>query len=156
MTPRRQSAVLPSAAPQLASMSPFVGPSIISNPGGRGQQVHTPLITPAGIPLATPFVPSVHAPTTPLVTPVGVPYAYPTARGYPPVIPPPPMSLLPTSSSSRVRGSSHIDFKTATTGVAAKAMRNEIARLVQTVTDRDTQRVRTLSPLSSSCISRRS
>lgn len=44
-------------------------------------------------------------------------------------------SLLPQgdSISSRVRGTSHIDFKTATTGVAAKAMRNELGRLVNTI-----------------------
>ncbi|TFY70986.1 hypothetical protein EVG20_g2007, partial [Dentipellis fragilis] len=46
-------------------------------------------------------------------------------------------TLLPRSDSlgSRVRGSSHVDFKTATTGIAAKAMRNEISRLVSTVAD---------------------
>lgn len=37
--------------------------------------------------------------------------------------------------NARVRGSSHIDFKTATTGVAAKSMRNEISHLVSTVED---------------------
>ncbi|KAI9572217.1 UTP-glucose-1-phosphate uridylyltransferase [Boletus coccyginus] len=44
-------------------------------------------------------------------------------------------TLAPRADSlqARVRGSSHIDFKTATTGVAAKAMRNEISRLVGTV-----------------------
>ncbi|KAG9316324.1 UTP-glucose-1-phosphate uridylyltransferase [Chiua virens] len=45
------------------------------------------------------------------------------------------------SLSARVRGSSHIDFKTATTGVAAKAMRNEISRLVGTVEDPTTKKV---------------
>ncbi|KAG6334948.1 hypothetical protein ID866_4146 [Astraeus odoratus] len=44
------------------------------------------------------------------------------------------------SLSARVRGSSHIDFKTATTGVAAKAMRNEISRLVNTVEDPATKK----------------
>ncbi|KAG2031578.1 UTP-glucose-1-phosphate uridylyltransferase [Suillus americanus] len=34
--------------------------------------------------------------------------------------------------NARVKGSSHIDFKTATTGVAAKSMRNEISHLVST------------------------
>jgi len=34
--------------------------------------------------------------------------------------------------NARVRGGSHIDFKTATTGVAAKAMRNELSHLVST------------------------
>ncbi|KZS98186.1 UTP-glucose-1-phosphate uridylyltransferase [Sistotremastrum niveocremeum HHB9708] len=45
------------------------------------------------------------------------------------------MSLMPRSDSFRVRGTSHIDFKTATTGVAAKAMRNELTHLVSTATD---------------------
>ncbi|KAH9924868.1 UTP-glucose-1-phosphate uridylyltransferase [Fomitopsis serialis] len=42
-------------------------------------------------------------------------------------------SLMPKSDSfnARMRGSSHIDFKTATTGVAAKAMRNELSNLVR-------------------------
>ncbi|TFY83006.1 hypothetical protein EWM64_g1009 [Hericium alpestre] len=39
------------------------------------------------------------------------------------------------SLAHRVRGSSHVDFKTATTGVSAKAMRNELSRLVSTVED---------------------
>ena len=50
-------------------------------------------------------------------------------------------SLLLKSDSVRVRGTSHIDFKTATTGVAAKAMRNELSQLVATVTDPLTKRV---------------
>ena len=37
--------------------------------------------------------------------------------------------------NARVRGTSHIDFKTATTGVAAKSMRNELSRLVSTIDD---------------------
>ncbi|KAL5507109.1 UGP1 [Sanghuangporus vaninii] len=51
-------------------------------------------------------------------------------------------TLLPTSdsASSRVRGASHIDFKTATTGVAAKAMRNELGRLVASVQDPATKK----------------
>ncbi|KAI5123641.1 hypothetical protein M0805_001674 [Coniferiporia weirii] len=51
-------------------------------------------------------------------------------------------SLLPISDpvSSRVRGTSHIDFKTATTGVAAKAMRNELGRLVGSVQDQATKK----------------
>jgi UTP--glucose-1-phosphate uridylyltransferase len=46
-------------------------------------------------------------------------------------------NLIPRSDSFnvRVRGTSHIDFKTATTGVSAKAMRNELSRLVATVDD---------------------
>jgi UTP--glucose-1-phosphate uridylyltransferase len=55
---------------------------------------------------------------------------------------PPTMSLMPRSDSysARIRGASHIDFKTATTGVAAKAMRNEISRLVSTVEDPSTKK----------------
>ncbi|KAJ3488931.1 hypothetical protein NLI96_g2472 [Meripilus lineatus] len=49
-------------------------------------------------------------------------------------------SLMPRSDSFRVRGTSHIDFKTATTGVAAKAMRNEISALVKSVKDPETKR----------------
>lgn len=53
-------------------------------------------------------------------------------------------SLMPKSDSfsARVRGSSHIDFKTATTGVAAKAMRNELSNLVNTVKEPETKKVR--------------
>ena len=73
-------------------------------------------------------------------------------------------SLMPRSDSlSRTRGSSHIvsamfatillclrlrwvislyqDFKTATTGVAAKAMKNELSRLVDTVNDPSAKKV---------------
>ncbi|KZT19064.1 UDPGP-domain-containing protein [Neolentinus lepideus HHB14362 ss-1] len=42
--------------------------------------------------------------------------------------------------NARVRGSSHIDFKTATTGVTAKAMRNELSQLVSTVDDTQTKK----------------
>jgi UTP--glucose-1-phosphate uridylyltransferase len=45
------------------------------------------------------------------------------------------LMLRSDSFNARVRGTSHIDFKTATTGVAAKAMRNEISQLVATVQD---------------------
>lgn len=52
------------------------------------------------------------------------------------------MSLKPGGDfNARVRGTSHIDFKTATTGVAAKAMRNEIGHLVATVQDPATKKV---------------
>lgn len=59
-------------------------------------------------------------------------------------------SLMPRTESfnARVRGASHIDFKTATTGVAAKAMRNELSALVNTVKDPETRKVRTPSPTS--------
>ncbi|EJF65102.1 UTP-glucose-1-phosphate uridylyltransferase [Dichomitus squalens] len=51
-------------------------------------------------------------------------------------------SLMPRSESfnARVRGASHIDFKTSTTGVAAKAMRNELSALVNTVKDPETRK----------------
>jgi UTP--glucose-1-phosphate uridylyltransferase len=49
-------------------------------------------------------------------------------------------TLLP-SGDTRVRGSSHIDFKTATTGISAKAMRNDISQLVATVEDPVTKKV---------------
>ena len=53
-------------------------------------------------------------------------------------------SLMPKSDSfnARVRGASHIDFKTSTTGVAAKAMRNELSALVNTVQESETKKVR--------------
>ncbi|KAJ7346767.1 UTP-glucose-1-phosphate uridylyltransferase [Mycena albidolilacea] len=51
-------------------------------------------------------------------------------------------NLMPRADSfnARVRGTSHIDFRTATTGVAAKTMRNEIGHLVATVSDPQTKR----------------
>ncbi|KZP34176.1 UTP-glucose-1-phosphate uridylyltransferase [Athelia psychrophila] len=51
-------------------------------------------------------------------------------------------SLMPSSESfnARVRGSSHIDFKTATTGISAKAMRNDLSHLVGTVDDAATKK----------------
>ncbi|KAI0688028.1 UTP-glucose-1-phosphate uridylyltransferase [Cytidiella melzeri] len=49
-------------------------------------------------------------------------------------------SLMPRSESARVRGQSQMDFKTATTGVAAKAMRNEISNLVRSVSDPQTKK----------------
>lgn len=45
------------------------------------------------------------------------------------------------SLNACVRGASHIDFKTATTGIAAKAMRNEISNLTKSVQDPDTKQV---------------
>lgn len=56
------------------------------------------------------------------------------------------MSLKPETTAPRTRGGSHFDFKTATTGVAAKAMRNEIAKLVASVDDPHQKKVR--APLS--------
>lgn len=49
-------------------------------------------------------------------------------------------SLMPRSESTRLRGQSQLDFKTATTGVAAKAMRNEISNLVRSVSDPQTKK----------------
>jgi UTP--glucose-1-phosphate uridylyltransferase len=46
-----------------------------------------------------------------------------------------------SDSNARVRGTSHVDFKTATTGVAAKAVRNELNALVSTVSDPPTRKV---------------
>lgn len=53
---------------------------------------------------------------------------------------------MPSSESFnvRARGSSHIDFKTATTGISAKAMRNDLSHLVGTVDDPTTKKVRNL------------
>jgi UTP--glucose-1-phosphate uridylyltransferase len=58
-------------------------------------------------------------------------------------------NLAPRAESfnARVRGTSHIDFKTATTGVAAKAMRNEISHLVATVDDPTTKKVFSIEQL---------
>ncbi|KAI0297146.1 UTP--glucose-1-phosphate uridylyltransferase-domain-containing protein [Russula brevipes] len=70
----------------------------------------------------------------------------------PPSLPPPPppkrsprptsatkqmATLLPRTDSFnvRTRGASHFDFKTATTGVIGKSMRNELSQLVNTVQD---------------------
>jgi UTP--glucose-1-phosphate uridylyltransferase len=56
----------------------------------------------------------------------------------------PTSSLSPRTESygsARTRGTSQFDFKTATTGVAAKAMRNEISQLVHTVDDPATKKV---------------
>lgn len=70
------------------------------------------------------------------------------------VPPPSTMSLAPPNTrtdsfNARVRGTSHIDFKTATTGVAAKSMRNEISRIVSTVDDPVAKKVRSPNPLRS-------
>ena len=85
--------------------------------------------------LSTNTTQPVHIPKSPYVSP-----SHPRR-------PSPPSSTMATlapradSFNARVRGSSHIDFKTATTGVAAKAMRNEISRLVGTVEDPPTKKV---------------
>jgi UTP--glucose-1-phosphate uridylyltransferase len=50
-------------------------------------------------------------------------------------------NLLPTSSiNPRARGTSHFDFKTATTGVIGKSVRNELSNLVSTVKDAQTKK----------------
>ena len=57
------------------------------------------------------------------------------------------MSLSPrpaTDFNARVRGTSHIDFKTATTGVATKSMRNELSHLVSTINDPAMKKVHSL------------
>lgn len=60
---------------------------------------------------------------------------------------PPPMNSRVDSYNARTRGTSYFDFKTATTGVAAKSMRNEISRLVSTIDDPATKKVRSLNML---------
>jgi len=40
-----------------------------------------------------------------------------------------------SASPHRVRGASHFDFKTSTSGVATKAMKNDLAHLVGSVQD---------------------
>jgi UTP--glucose-1-phosphate uridylyltransferase len=49
-------------------------------------------------------------------------------------------NLLPHSFNARTRGASHIDFRTATTGVIGKSMRNELSQLVNTVKDLQTRK----------------
>ncbi|KAI9463620.1 UDPGP-domain-containing protein [Lactarius psammicola] len=51
-------------------------------------------------------------------------------------------TLLPRGDplSARTRGASHIDFRTATTGVIGKSMRNELSQLVSTVQDLQTRK----------------
>lgn len=53
-----------------------------------------------------------------------------------------PDTLDPRSAPGpRSRGTSHVDFKTATTSVAAKAVRNELDALITTVGDPATRKV---------------
>jgi UTP--glucose-1-phosphate uridylyltransferase len=58
-------------------------------------------------------------------------------------------SLLPRNDSfgARTRGASHIDFRTATTGVIGKAMRNELSQLVNTVQDSQTRKASSVSTI---------
>lgn len=85
--------------------------------------------------LSTNTTQPVHIPKSKYVLPVALDRLSPPPRTM--------ATLNPRADSlnARVRGSSHIDFKTATTGVAAKAMRNEISRLVNTVEDPATKKV---------------
>ncbi len=57
-------------------------------------------------------------------------------------------TLLPRGDplSVRTRGASHIDFRTATTGVIGKSMRNELSQLVNTVQDLQTKKASPKSP----------
>lgn len=56
-------------------------------------------------------------------------------------------NLLPRNDSfgARTRGASHIDFRTATTGVIGKATRNELSQLVNTVQDPQTKKASSVS-----------
>ncbi|KAH9176328.1 UTP-glucose-1-phosphate uridylyltransferase [Lactarius sanguifluus] len=54
--------------------------------------------------------------------------------------------LRPDSFTARTRGASHIDFRTATTGVIGKSMRNELSQLVNTVQDLQTRKASLKSP----------
>jgi UTP--glucose-1-phosphate uridylyltransferase len=49
--------------------------------------------------------------------------------------------------NARTRGASHIDFRTATTGVIGKAMRNELSQLVNTVPDSQTRKASSISTI---------
>jgi UTP--glucose-1-phosphate uridylyltransferase len=63
-------------------------------------------------------------------------------------------SLLPRPDSfgARTRGASHIDFRTATTGVIGKSMRNELSQLVNTVPDSQTRKASSVSTIYSTSI----
>jgi hypothetical protein len=63
-------------------------------------------------------------------------------------------SLLPRNDSFgvRTRGASHIDFRTATTGVIGKSMRNELSQLVNTVPDSQTRKASSVSTIYSTSI----
>jgi len=107
------------------------------------------------IDLSLEFLKRHHKPKSPINQATSDPQILSTNTTHPVHIPSSPSHLHPPSPSSstmatlapradsfnaRVRGTSHIDFKTATTGVAAKAMRNEISRLVGTVEDLATKK----------------
>ncbi|KAG1735131.1 UTP-glucose-1-phosphate uridylyltransferase [Suillus paluster] len=84
-----------------------------------------------------------HKPRSPLIRSQTEPCYFSTATTKPIHIPSSKTmaTLSPNTNTlnARVRGSSHIDFKTATTGVAAKSMRNELSHLVSTVDDQAKQ-----------------
>lgn len=63
-------------------------------------------------------------------------------------------TLLPRNDSFgvRTRGASHIDFRTATTGVIGKSMRNELSQLVNIVPDPNTRKVSSVSTIYSTPI----
>jgi len=86
--------------------------------------------------------------------PISINQLYPRPPPSDPPLPPPPKpprsttttkqmaSLLPRADSfnARTRGASHIDFRTATTGIIGKSMRNELSKLVNTVKDPQTKK----------------
>lgn len=49
--------------------------------------------------------------------------------------------MVSSQANPRSRGASHIDFKSATTGVAAKAMRNELNNMVAEIQDSGARKV---------------
>jgi UTP--glucose-1-phosphate uridylyltransferase len=123
------------------------------------------------IDLSLEFLKRHHKPKSPINQATSDPQILSTNTTHPVHIPSSPSHLHPPSPSSstmatlapradsfnaRVRGTSHIDFKTATTGVAAKAMRNEISRLVGTVEDLATKKVCPIHPPSTHTLIRAS
>ena len=60
-----------------------------------------------------------------------------------------PQTLFPRNDlfGARTRGASHIDFRTATTGVIGKSMRNELSQLVNTVPDSQTRKASSVSAI---------
>jgi UTP--glucose-1-phosphate uridylyltransferase len=62
--------------------------------------------------------------------------------------------LYPRNDSfgARTRGASHIDFRTATTGVIGKSMRNELSQLVNTVPDSQTRKASSVSTIYSTSV----
>jgi hypothetical protein len=93
--------------------------------------------------------------------PISLNQLHPLPSLSPPLPSPPPQKLLKQSPKkkmanllprgdsihARTRGASHIDFRTATTGVIGKATRNELSQLVNTVQDPQTRRVSFIPPV---------